>query len=143
LGILIAAQIGSIACIAVAARRRPLHEAMLIAMPLVLVISNPSNYYSHFVFLLALLASVGSPERAGVGNPASPNDATKARSLDVPFHRVAAPLLALCIGGYWVSLDSDLERHFQASTALLFVSLGWLYKNLLSGAPQAEVARTD
>ncbi len=143
LGIFIGAEIGSIACIALAARRRPLHEAMLIAMPLVLVISNPSNYYSHFVFLLALLASVGSSERAGVGKPASPNGATKAHSLDVPFHRVAAPLLSLCIGGYWVSLDSDLERHFQASTALLFLSLGWLYKNLLSGAPQTEVARAD
>jgi hypothetical protein len=144
----VAAEIGSIACIAVLARRRPLYQAMLIAMPLVLVVSNPSNYYSHFIFLLALLASVGPWERAA-GRSESAESASSAGEastsfeavpLEVPFHRVAAPLLALCIAGYWASLDPDAERHFQDSTALLFVSLGWLYANLLRAVPAAKVA---
>jgi len=138
--LLIAAEIGSIVCITVLARRRPLHQAMLIAMPLVLILSNPSNYYSHFVFLLALLANVGRQGRDGgrADGANLPNLPNKAVPFDVPFHRVAAPLLALCIGGYWASLDPDFERHFQDSTALLFLSLGWLYANLLRRAPVTE-----
>ena len=126
-----------VACVAWLARRRPLHQAMVLAMPLVLVISNPSNYYSHFVFLLALFADVG---RAGptrdAGIPAASRDAAaRAIPLVVPFLRVAAPLLALCLAGYWASLDPDLDRHFQDSTILIFVAFVWLYINLLRADP--------
>src|SRR6185503_4219730 len=87
-----ALEIVCIGCVLWLARRRPLHQAMVVAMPLVLVISNPSNYYSHFIFLLALLADVGA-----VGTtPAGPGVA-RAIPLVVPFQRVAGPLLALCI----------------------------------------------
>jgi hypothetical protein len=55
--------------------------------------------------------------------------------LAVPFHWVAMPLLALCIGGYWVALEPDLERHFQTATVLVFLSLAWLYSNLLRKDP--------
>jgi hypothetical protein len=138
--IFIVLEILAIACVVWLARRRPLHQAMVLAMPLVLVISNPSNYYSHFVFLLALLADLGSAGRArltpAATGPAPPGDAaTEAIPLVVPFQRIAAPLLALCIGGYWASLDPDPDRHFQDSTLLIFVVFVWLYVNLLRADP--------
>jgi len=114
--------------IAVLGRRRPLYQAMLISLPLVLVILNPSNYYSHFVFLLGLLASTVATRKNALPDPDA--EPPKTVPLVVPFHWVAAPLLALCVAGYWSSLDPDLERHFQDSTVLLFIALGWLYANL-------------
>ena len=103
-------------------------------MPLVLVISNPSNYYSHFIFLLALLADAGVARRS---TAAEPDAAARPKTIPlvVPFQRVAAPLLALCIGGYWASLDPDLDRHFQDSTLLLFIAFVWLFANLLRADP--------
>jgi hypothetical protein len=130
--IYVAAQLASVACIAFAVRRRPPHQAMLMAMPLVWVFFNPSNYYSHFVFLFALLAS--TDDGAAHGSREGPQGgALLARfvPLSVPFLRVAFPLLSLCVAGYWVSLDQDEGRHFQDSTALLFVTIAWLYTNLL------------
>ena len=110
---------------ALLARRRPLHQAMIVAMPLVLTISNPSNYYSHFIFLLALLADAdgGTQDEGEIRLAAATPGPIPLR---VPFQRVAAPLLALCIGGYWASLDPDLDRHFQDSTFLLPVRGGRL-----------------
>jgi hypothetical protein len=133
LGIFIGCEILCIGCVALLARRRPLHQAMVLAMPLVLVISNPSNYYSHFIFLLALLADGGGARRVTAAEPdAAP---PKTIPLVVPFQRVATPLLALCIGGYWASLDTDLDRHFQDSTLLLFFAFVWLFANLLRADP--------
>ncbi len=125
-----------IACIAVVvwlARRRPLYQAMVMSVPLVLVISNPSNYYSHFIFVLALLADVRGA--APSARESADRDSARTVPLVVPFHRVALPLLALCIGGYWSSLDLDLDRHFQDETMLLFVALAWLYATLLRADP--------
>jgi len=133
MAIFVGCEILCIACVALLARRRPLHQSMILAMPLVLVISNPSNYYSHFIFLLALLADASVAPRATAVEP----DAVAARTIPlvVPFLRVAAPLLALCIGGYWASLDPDLDRHFQDSTLLLFAAFVWLFANLLRADP--------
>jgi hypothetical protein len=133
MAIFVGCEILCIACVALLARRRPLHQAMVLAMPLVLVISNPSNYYSHFIFLLALLADAGVARLVTATEPDA--TATKSIPLVVPFQRVAAPLLALCIGGYWASLDPDLDRHFQDSTLLLFVAFVWLFANLLRADP--------
>ncbi|MES1157633.1 MAG: hypothetical protein ABUL67_00910 [Haliangium ochraceum] len=134
-----------IACIAVVvwlARRRPLHQAMVLSVPLVLVISNPSNYYSHFVFILALLADVRRAEPPLVAEARGAG--ARAVPLLVPFQRVALPLLALCIGGYWAALDPDLDRHFQDETMLLFVALAWLYATLLRADPHtAAVLQID
>ncbi|HVV53551.1 MAG TPA: hypothetical protein VHO06_28095 [Polyangia bacterium] len=127
IGIFIALEILCIGTVVWLARRRPLHQAMVLAMPLVLVISNPSNYYSPFIFLLALLADVGVGERAPTAAQPVP--------LAVPFLRVAAPLLTLCVGGYWASLDPDLDRHFQDSTVLIFIAFVWLYINVLRADP--------
>ncbi len=135
--IFILAEIVCIACVAWVARRRPLHQAMILAMPLVLVISNPSNYYSHFVFLLALLADAGEAREGTdpTAGAAAPDPTVQGIPLVIPFLRVAAPLLALCLGGYWASLDPDLDRHFQDSTLLIFIAFVWLYINVLRADP--------
>jgi hypothetical protein len=123
-----AAMVVCVSWIALLGRRRPLHQSMLISLPLVLIIFNPSNYYSHFIFLPSLLAStVGTRKNALLDPKAEP---PRVVPLVVPFHWVAGPLLALCVGGYWSSLEPDLERHFQNETVLLFLALGWLYANL-------------
>ena len=132
IAIFIGCEILCIGCVALLARRRPLHQAMVLAMPLVLVISNPSNYYSHFIFLLALLADAGGARSV---TAESGSAAPRAIPLVVPFNRVATPLLVLCIGGYWASLDPDLDRHFQESTLLLFFAFVWLFANLLRADP--------
>ena len=130
-----------IACVVWLARRRPLHQAMVMAVPLVLVISNPSNYYSHFVFVLALLA--GGPAGAD-GGRAPRAESSQTVPLVLSFQQVALPLLALCIGGYWASMDPDLDRHFQDSTMILFTALAWLYAALLRADPYtAAVLQAD
>jgi len=103
---------GMILLAALTARRRPLHEAMLLALPLVLLFWNPSNYYLHLVFLLVLVTVPGG------------------------LLMQAAPWLAMCIASYWSGLDPDTDRHFQNLTLLLFVTLGWFYANALRGKAQ-------
>ena len=115
LGIFIPAAIGCVATIVWAARRRPLHEAMLLALPLVLVFLHPVNYHLHFVFLLVLVQT--------------------SRGLVA----AASPLLAMCVAAYWTTLDPDADRHFQVMTAMLFATLGWFYANVLRSRPQAVV----
>jgi hypothetical protein len=130
LALYIGLEIVCIACVVWLARRRPLHQALIMSIPLVLVISNPSNYYSHFVFVLALFSDMGGRRKA------SPDaESSQTVPLVVPFHHVALPMLALCIGGYWASMDPDLDRHFQDSTMILFVALAWLYANLFRVDP--------
>jgi hypothetical protein len=134
-------EIFCIACVVWLARRRPLDQAMVMSVPLVLVISNPSNYYSHFVFILALLA--GGPAGTDARRP-SGSESSQTIPLVLSFQQVALPLLALCIGGYWASLDPDLDRHFQDSTMILFVALAWLYATLLRVDPYtATVLQAD
>jgi hypothetical protein len=135
-----AAWLGSALVMVLLAHRRPLYQAMLIAMPFVIVIWNPSNYYSHFVFLLALLASTVNPRKSSAATESADAPTTPPRDVPllVPFQQVAMPLLALCIGGYWSSLEPDLERHFQNETVLLFLALAWLYTNLMRRDPELK-----
>jgi hypothetical protein len=74
---------------------------------------NAVNYHVHFIFLLPLLA-------AGRGLLA-----------------FGAPLLAFCVAGYWIDLEPDFGRRFEALTVLLFATLGWLYANALPAQPIA------
>jgi hypothetical protein len=66
----------------------------------------------------------------------------------LPLFAAAAPMLGVCVALYWTALDSDLERHFQSATALLFVGLGFLYAHVLKRTPlpgeqpEAEPAET-
>jgi hypothetical protein len=117
-----AAELFCFALVVITARRRPLYEAMLLGLPLVVVVFHPSNYYSHFIFLLALLGArrTASPELDAVDVPRAPT-----------LLAAAGPLLVMCVANYWSALDPDIERHFQELTVLLFAALGWLYWNVL------------
>jgi hypothetical protein len=96
------AQIASVAVVLYAARKRPLDEAMLLGLPLALTLMNSLNYHDHFIFLLVLLGA-----RRGL----------------LAF---AAPLLGLCIAGYWVDLDPEYARRFEVLTALVFATVAWI-----------------
>jgi hypothetical protein len=97
------AQIASVVVVLLAARKRPLDEAMLLGLPLALTLMNSLNYHDHFIFLLVLLGA----RRGLLG--------------------FAAPLLLMCVAGYWVDLDPDYTRHFEVLTAIVFVTVAWIY----------------
>jgi hypothetical protein len=103
----LAAQLACFGVFVVAAKRRPLHEAMLLALPLTLVIFHPVNYHLHLVFLLVLVVAGGDLLAS------------------------AAPLLVLCVAGTFAALDPDADRRFQLHTVLLFAALGWFYANVI------------
>jgi hypothetical protein len=109
----VAAQLVSVVVVALAVRGRSLDQAMLLALPLMLMLSNPVNYHAQAVFLLALLA---------------PSTGLRA---------TAGPLLAMCLAGYWAALDPDATRRFQLLTVLVFAALGWLYVAVLRNARNA------
>jgi hypothetical protein len=103
--------------VALATRGRRLDQAALLGLGFVPLIFNPSNYYLHYVFLLPLLVSAGQTEpRAHAG---------------LPILSVCGPLLGMCVAQYWLSLDPDDVRHFQYATALLFLTLGWIYVRIV------------
>ena len=52
-----AAFFAALAAVGLACRARPLDQAALLALPLIPVLTNPANYYAHFIFLLPLLGS--------------------------------------------------------------------------------------
>jgi hypothetical protein len=110
-GLFVLAQLASLVVVVFAARKRPLEDAMLLALPLTLTLMNPLNYHEHMVFLLVLLGA-----RAGLLG-------------------IAGPLLAMCVAGYWADLEPDATRHFDLLTVMLFAVLGWVYLNVLS-APE-------
>ena len=103
----VAAQIAAVVTVLFAARKRPLDEAMLLGLPLALVLMNSLNYHDHFIFLLVLLGA----RRGLLG--------------------FAAPLLALCVAGYWLDLDPDWTRHFEVLTPMLFAAVAWIYFEVL------------
>ncbi len=108
----LAAQLGALVIVVRSLRGKPLHQAMLHGLTLLLVFSNPVNYHAQALCLLVLLApSLGI----------------------LP---AAAPLLGMCVAGYWAALDPDPGRRFQLLTVLLFAALAWLY----AAAPRT---RTD
>ena len=112
LPVYVLAEIGAIVVVLLAARNRPLDEAMLLGLPLALVLLHPVNYQDHFVFLVVLL---GARDR---------------------LLTVAAPLLVMCVGGYWAVLDPDATRRFELMTVLLFGAMGWLYFAELRAKPR-------
>ncbi|MGC4090370.1 MAG: hypothetical protein QM756_21325 [Polyangiaceae bacterium] len=136
----VAAILICVGTIFVLGRRRPLHQAMVLGLPLALVIWNPSNYYSHLVFLLAVLGVVNVPKKQKPSEGDAEVEEPKFEPLGAPLIATAAPLLVMCIAGYWSALEPDLERHFQNETVLLFAAFAWLYGNLLKKDPQVKAA---
>ncbi len=111
------AQVAGVVVVVLAARKRSLADAMLLALPLSLLLMNPLNYHDHFIFLLVLLGARGG------------------------LLGVAAPLLVFCVAGYWIDLDPDAVRHFELLTVLLFAILGWLFFTVLRTPPTEGEAR--
>jgi hypothetical protein len=109
------------AIVAVVTKRVRTDQAALLALPLILVVFNPANYYSHFIALLPLLGS----DDGKAGDRAS-RDAPM-----FPHLSISGPLLALCTAEYWTVLDPDFARHFQYETLFTFVALAWMYKNVV------------
>jgi hypothetical protein len=101
------AQLTSVAIVVLAARKRPLEDAMLLGLPLALTLMNSLNYHDHVLFLLVLLGARGSLLGAAV------------------------PLLVLCVAGYWADLDPDANRHFDLLTALSFAAVACVYFSVL------------
>jgi hypothetical protein len=114
------AQLAGIVLVVLATRKRPLEDAMLLALPLALVLMNPLNYHDHVVFLLVLLGA--------------------RRGLLV----AAAPLLVMCVAGYWIELEPDASRRFELLSALIFACVGWFYFGVLRWLPKSnDVASND
>jgi FtsH-binding integral membrane protein len=110
-------QITAVVLVVLAARDRPLEEALVLGLPLIFVLLHPVNYHGHFVFLLMLLGA-----RQGL-------------------LVTAAPLLVMCLGGYWAGLDPDAVRRFELMSVLLFAALAWLFfvQLRLNRAPAPDV----
>jgi hypothetical protein len=105
--------------LAVARRVRP-DQAALLALPLIVIVFNPANYYCHFIALLPLLGS----DTGARGGP------LRGDSPVFSHLGVSGPLLLLCVAEYWTVLDPDLGRHFQLETLFTFAALGGLYVNV-------------
>ncbi len=117
-----------------AARRVRVDQAALIALPLIDVIFNPANYYSHFICLLPLLGV----ELARKTRPWEKPDAHP-KLLDL---EISGPILALCVAEYWTTLDPDFGRHFQYETVLTFGAFAWFFYNVLRTLyPELSFAR--
>jgi hypothetical protein len=110
----------SVAVVLAVARRVRTDQAALLALPLIVILFNPANYYCHFIALLPLLGS----DAAARGGPARRESAVFSHLA------VSGPLLLLCVAEYWTVLDPDLARHFQYETLLTFAALGGLYVNV-------------
>ncbi len=124
--IFIAGVAAFVVLVVAAAYRRPLHQAALLGLPLVPVLFNPANYYSHLVFLYPLLvAEIRIPGQA----PVTRRDAG-----------LWVLLLGLCAAQYGTVLVTDLGLHFYLATALLFVMLATLLVVLAANPPEAAVA---
>jgi len=119
-----------------ASRKARLDQAALLALPLIDVIFNPANYYSHFICLLPLLGvELGRKPRTFEQPGALP------KLLDL---EVSGPLLALCVAEYWTVLDPDYGRHFQFATVLTFAAFAWFYYNVLrTFHPELSLARPN
>jgi hypothetical protein len=100
-------------------RVRP-HQAALLALPLIVFVFNPANYYLHFIALLPLLGT----------SAVVASRAQRAESKNFTHLAVSGPLLALCVAEYWTVLEPDLDRHFGLETLFTFAALGFMYVNV-------------
>jgi hypothetical protein len=105
--------IPSLAVIWSARYRRP-DQMAVIAMLLVPVIFNPSNYYLHFVCLLPLLA----------------DEIRTAQSdeswMTAPHATAWLVVLGMCVAQYWTVLERDETLHFRFATVLYFAAMALL-----------------
>lgn len=108
LPLLVAAMGGFVFLVVRSARGRPLHQAMLLGLPLIPIFFYPANYYSHFVFLLPLLVL----EEREADRPLAPVDAI-----------LCLLLLGMCGVQYFTVLVEDRGLHFYLESAVLVSTL--------------------
>jgi hypothetical protein len=109
-----------------AARRRQLHQVVLIGLLLIPFLFYPSNYYCHFIFLLPMCF---------VRDSAEPRDRLFAWGTSL--------LLGLCIGQYFTLFERAADLCFTwQSMALLGAFLGILVPMALQNAPVSWFRRT-
>jgi hypothetical protein len=120
----------------VASRKARIDQSALIALPLIVVVFNPANYYAHFICLLPLLGvELARKQRRWEKSDDQP------KLLDL---EVSGPILALCVAEYWTVLDPDYGRHFQFETVLTFTAFAWFYYNVLrTYYPQFSLASSQ
>jgi hypothetical protein len=112
--------------VVVAAHRRPLHQAALLGLPLVPVLFNPANYYSHLIFLYPLLAvELSTRGERPLSRPVSRRDAG-----------IWVLWLGVCAAQYGTVLVHDVGLHFDLATALLFLALATMLLMLV--VPEAD-----
>jgi hypothetical protein len=95
--------------VALACRKRPLHQVALLGLLLVPFLFYPSNYYCHFVFLLPIALAGEGSEKDGAER-------------DKNFGWVVAVLCAMCIGQYAtysVERATDLMYTYQSFVLLI------------------------
>lgn len=109
----VAACLGSVALLLVTLRRASLARAAAWGVALIGIVFNPANYYLHSVFLLVTLAAERHTSHGATVRP---------RGV-----LVWLVLLAMCVASYFTNISSDMGRHFQQETAILFVTLGALW----------------
>ena len=90
--------------------RRP-DQMAVIAMLLVPVIFNPSNYYLHFVCLLPLVADEIRTAKS---------DETW---MTASHATVWLVVLGMCVAQYWTVLERDETLHFRFATVLYFAAM--------------------
>jgi hypothetical protein len=96
-----------------AARRKPLYHAAILGMLGVPIVFNPANYYSHFIFIIAILgATTQLSHFKDLGKPARGVDAG-----------IWIAVLLLCALQYQTVPDKDLGHHFIVAAAFLMVAL--------------------
>jgi hypothetical protein len=96
-----------------ATRRRNIYHAAILGMMGVPLVFNPANYYSHFIFVIAILgATTQFTKLKDLGKPARGADAG-----------IWVTLLLLCALQYQTIPDKDVAHHFIVAAALLMVAL--------------------
>jgi hypothetical protein len=126
--------LGFSAAIALAARKKPLHQGAVASLLLLPVLMNPSNYYLHLVCFYPLL--VIQPLKHQAKQP----DAWP----DGPDHtntRVVMILLAMCASHYFAVMVPDRHIHFyQLSVSIVVGLAAVLFVLLRRDAPSALAA---
>jgi hypothetical protein len=115
----------SVGAVALAARSRRPEQAALLGLFLLPVLSAPTSYYLHVIFLFALVVGEQHGQHSA---------ATEARREALPSSTalVWLVLLLLCFAQYFVTLIDDLALHFYLATVLLFAALAAVLSVLLA-----------
>ena len=100
-----------VVAVVVACRGRRPEQAAVLGLCLIPVVFHPANYYSHFVFLLPLIA-VETREPTPSGARISARHAG-----------VWLSVLVVCVAQYWTVLEKDTGLHFYYASVLLCVGL--------------------